>query len=99
MPNWAALHEDDRVVAILSRDSGREAKNELRLRTSDNLFEAMRGEMMTFINDQMSILRNTIIDDALSHETLDHSDINFSCRLAAPASDPADVTATHVQEG
>src|SRR5213594_1055884 len=55
--------------------------------------------MMAFVNDQMSILRNTIIDNALSHETLDHSDINFSCRLAAPASDPANVTATHVQEG
>jgi hypothetical protein len=99
MPNWAALHEDDRVVAILSRDSGGEAKNELRLRTPDNLFEAMRGEMMAFVNDQMSIMRNTIIDDALSHEALDYSDINSSCRLAAPASDPADVTAPHVQEG
>jgi hypothetical protein len=99
MPNRAALHEDNRMVAILSRDSGGEAKNELRLRTSDNLFEAMRGEMMAFVNDQMSILRNTIVDDALSDQTLDHSDINSSCRLAVASSDPADVTATHGQKG
>jgi hypothetical protein len=98
MPNWAALHEDDRMVAILSRDSGGEAKNELRLRTSDNLFEAMRGEMMAFVNDQMPVLRDAIIDNAFAYETLNHSNVELPCRFPPATPNLADVPTVDVKK-
>jgi hypothetical protein len=98
MPNRAALHEDDRVVAVLSRNCRRQSKNKLRFRTPDNLFKAVRGKMMALVDNQMPVLRDAIVDNALAYETLNHSDVEIPCRLPAATPNLADVSTVDVKK-
>jgi hypothetical protein len=42
MPNWAAVHEDDRMVAVLACDGCRQTKDESGLGLPCNLLETVR---------------------------------------------------------
>src|SRR6185436_3312342 len=90
MPHRAALHEDDRMMAILPRDRCRQSSDEPRFRSPDNLFEAVCRQMVTLIDDHMTVFTNAIIDDALVSETLDDRDIQGARRFAASATDASD---------
>ena len=63
MPHRTALHEDDRVVSVLPRHRGRQPGHEPRLRPSGDQLEAVRGQMVAFIHDQVAVAAHTIIDD------------------------------------
>ena len=55
MTHGTALHEDDRMVAVLARDGGGQPRDESRLRPTDDLLEALGGQMMAFIHDEMTV--------------------------------------------
>ena len=55
MAHGAALHEDDRMVAVLARDGGGQPRDESRLRPADDLLEALGGQMVAFVHDEMAV--------------------------------------------
>ena len=85
MPYLAALHEDDRLVTVLSRHRRRKAEYKLRLRPPGHKFEARRREMMTFVDDEMPVIRDEIRYLAPPREALDQGDVDDARRSAASA--------------
>ena len=75
MPDRPALHEDDRVVAILAGDGRRQPEHEPRLGLSRDLLEAVGRQVMALVDDQVAVVGDAIVDDALSDEALNHGDI------------------------
>ena len=75
MANRSALHEDDGVVAVLARDGRRQAHDEPRLGLARHLLEAVRGQVMTFVDDQVAVLGHAIRDDTLPDEALNDGDV------------------------
>ena len=69
--NGTELHEDNRVVAILARHGRRQAEHIAGLSSAGYKLKARRGQVMAFVNDKMTIVRDEIRDFALPHETLD----------------------------
>jgi hypothetical protein len=60
MPHRATLHEDDRMMAILPCNRRRQSRDELRFRTPDDLFKAVRRQMVALIDDHMTIVSGRI---------------------------------------
>ena len=88
--NRPALHEDDRMMAILAADGRGQARDIPGLRPADDLLEALGGQVMAFVNNQMSIVSDDVIHDVLSYQALDDRHIQQSGRLPSSAADPAD---------
>ena len=88
--NRPALHEDDRMVAILAADGRGQACDIPGLRPADDLLEALSGQVVAFVNDEMSIVSDDVTHDVLSYQALDDRHIQQSGRLPASAPDPAD---------
>ena len=99
MTDRAALHEDDRVVAILPRHRCRQAKDISGLGLPRDGFEAHGGQVMAFIDDDMPVIGDQIGDDALSNQALHEGDIDVPGRLLLPAMDNAELVRRDVQEG
>jgi hypothetical protein len=51
----AALHDDDRMMAILANRRRGESQDELRLCLPDHLFESERRNMVALVNNELSI--------------------------------------------
>ena len=79
------------MVAVLPRHRRREAGNEPGLGLPDYQFEAAGGKVMTFINDHMPIVPDTVVDDSLADHALYKRHVDNACWLLSPAADPADV--------
>jgi hypothetical protein len=62
MPHRAALHEDDRVMAIFACQRGGQAGHEFCFGLADHQLEVLSGQVMTFIHDQVTVIRDPIID-------------------------------------
>ena len=60
MTHRAALHENDRVVTVLARHRRRQTKHVTGFRLPSDRFEAHRGDMMAFINDNMPVIGHQI---------------------------------------
>jgi hypothetical protein len=69
--NRSAQHKDDRVVSVLARDRRRESRNEPRLGTTGDLFEALRRDVVASVDDDVPIFSHAIIHDSLPDEALD----------------------------
>jgi hypothetical protein len=79
--NAAALHQDDRMMAILAKRRGRQTEHITHFHLTEHLLEAKRGKMVAFINDNLSIFSHDIFHDAFSIQALKHGNINLSGRL------------------
>ncbi|HEY7188645.1 MAG TPA: hypothetical protein VH436_18945 [Vicinamibacterales bacterium] len=90
MPNWAALHEDDRMVTVLACDGCRQADNKSSFSLACHLFATVRRQVVAFVDDHMAVLGDTVIDDTLADETLNDGDVNPSGRSISSAADPTD---------
>ncbi len=64
MANRSALHEDDRMVAILAGNGRRQSQDIPCLGLTHHLLEARRREVMTLVDDHVTVLGDAIIDDA-----------------------------------
>jgi hypothetical protein len=65
VPNRSALHEDDRMVPVLPRDRRRETGDKSRFGLSRHLLETVCRQVMTFIDNQVTVVGDTIVDDTL----------------------------------
>ena len=84
MPNRAALHEDDRMMAVLAGDGRRQSNDESGLRLPGHLLEAVRRQMMALVDDHMAVFGDAIIHDALADQTLNDADVNVPVGLLRP---------------
>ena len=98
MSNRAALHENDRMVAILARHGRGQPEDISRLCPAGHKLKARRRQMVAFVNDKMTIVRHQVGYFALPHEALDQRDINDTGRLAAPAADDADILRIDIEK-
>ena len=90
MTNRPALHEDDRMVAIFAGDRRGQARDELRLCPADDLLETLSGQVVAFVNNQMSIICHQVTYHVLANQALDDRDVQRPCRLLSSAADSAD---------
>jgi hypothetical protein len=88
-PYRATLHEDDWMMAVFARHGGRQAQHKPCLGTPCHCLKTDGREVMAFVDHEMPIIGNEIIDLTLVNEALDHGDI-YDARRLAPA--PADLT-------
>ena len=51
--------------------------------------------MVAFVDDEMPIIADDIIDFALANQALDQGDVNLTFRLATTAADHADRVTRH----
>lgn len=88
---WSALHEDDGMVAILSRDCRRQAEHVAGFAALCKRLEADSCQMVAFIEDNLPVVRDEVVHLASPYETLDDRDINPAAWVSLPAPDPADI--------
>ena len=88
--NRSAVHEDDRVMAVLARQGGGQPRDVSRLGAPGNLLKAGRREMVTFVHDQMTVLANAIIHHAVANQTLHQRHVQSAGGLLLPSPDAAD---------
>ena len=90
MPHGAALHEDDWMMTVLARHRRGQAQDESRLRPTDHLFEAVRRQVVTFIDDHLPVIGDAIVHDIFADEALNDRHIEQPGRLVAAAANAAD---------
>ena len=84
MPHRPALHDNDRMVAVLASDRGGEPQDEPGLGPADDLLEAPGRQMVTLVHDDLAVLRHAILDDALVDQALNHGHVQRTgCLLVA----------------
>ena len=98
MPHRPALHEDDRMMAVLASDRGGQSQDESRLGPADDLLEAAGREMVALVDDEMTVLRHAILDDALAHQALNDGHVQRTGRFLAAAADAADRLGRQVEK-
>ena len=96
MPDRTALHEDDWMMAILPRNRRRQAEDKTSLRSADDLFEAARRQVVTFVDDHVPIVTDAIVHDAFADEALNdgHIDAARSACVRPPPIRPIDFAGT-----
>src|SRR5215469_375598 len=99
VPYGTTLHENDRMLAILSGDRRRQARHELRLSLAGNLLKALSREMVALIHNEVPIIAHEIVDEAASDHALYHCHIKQASRLCAASADPANSERRHSEEG
>ena len=98
MPHWAALHEDDRVVAVFAGKSGGQADHESRFGPARDEFKAQSGQMMTFINHQVTVISDPIVHCAFVNQALHKGYIQHAGELFPPASKASDGPGRHAEK-
>ena len=95
MSNRTALHEDDRMVAVLACDGCRQANHESGFGLAYHLLDTVRRQVMALIDDHLAVLSDAVIHDTFSDETLNDADINLSSRaISSSAMRPIDFAGT-----
>ena len=99
MPHGTALHEDDGMVSVLPRHRRGQAQDESRLRAADDLLEAVRRQVVTFIDDHLAVVAHAVVHHTVANEALNDGHIEQPGRCVAAAADSTYRLCRHVQEG
>lgn len=87
----AALHEDDGMVSVLAGDGGGEAEDEFGFCASGDEFEALCGEVVAFVDDEVAVVGDEVFDHALANEALDDGDVDPAGECFASAAEVSDL--------
>jgi hypothetical protein len=98
MANGPALHEDDRMVAVLACDGRRQPHDESSLGPACHLLETVCGEVMTFVDNHVPVLGDAVIDHTLPDQALNDGDVEHPSRPASSTADSADRLGGHLEE-
>ena len=98
MTDGPALHEDNRVMAILARHSCGQSGNKFRLCPARHLFKAIRRQMVAFVNNQLAVFCRTVVDNAFANQALNERDINHAAGFASPAANITDRIRTQIEK-
>ena len=85
-----ALHEDDGMVAVFPGDRSGKSQHILCLAAAGDILKTHGGEVMAFIDDEVSVLGDAVIRAGLLVKTLNQGDIDHAGRISFPVSDPTD---------
>ena len=98
VPNGPALHEDDRMMAVLAGHGCGQAYNEPGLGLARHALEALRGDVVTFIDDHVSVLADAVIDDALANKAVNNGDVEGACSTVPATADASDRLRRNAEE-
>ena len=87
--DWATLHTDDRVVSVFSRWRGRQSHNIPSFYLLHHLLKRERGDVMTFINNDLTILGDEVLNLLLAMKALHNGNVHNAGSLRFSASDLA----------
>lgn len=90
MSDGAALHEDDGMVPVLAGDGGGEAEDEFCFGATGHEFEALGGEVVAFVDDEVAVVGNEVFDHALANEALDDGDVDVAGEFLAASAEASD---------
>ena len=97
-PHRTALHEHDRMVAVLARHGRRQPQHVLDLRPARDLLEADGGEMVALVDDEMAVVGDDVVHLVAAHEALNDGNVYDACGLAPAAADLPDGGGGQIQE-
>ena len=92
------LHLGDGLVAIAPLRRGGETDEIARLHLRQNTLEGERRQVVAFIDDDVTVRSNEIVDSFLTDEALHHRHIKLSVRLALTTADLPDVLLVDIEE-
>ena len=99
MTHRPALHEDDRVVAVLARDGRRQSEDESSLCLAGHLFEAVGREVVALVHDQVAVVRDAVVDDTFPDEALNDGDVEQPGWSVSSAADAPNRFRREAEEG
>jgi len=98
IPDRTTLHKDDRVMSVFSGHRRGQSEHKFRLGCSWYRFEADRGQMVTFVDDDVPIMTYEVRDLSLATKALDERDVDDAGGLALAAADHPDPSGCNVEE-
>jgi hypothetical protein len=87
--NRAALHRDDGVMSVFPGYRRRQAEDVSGLRTARDQFEAHGRQMVAFVDHEMPIIADDVVDLPFADKALDQGDVNLTFRFTPAAADHA----------
>jgi len=87
--NRSALHEHDGVMPVFAGDCRGQSREILRLRTPRDLLEAERREVVAFVDDDVTVLGDAVVNRPLAHEALNQCDVERPRKSFSSSSDSA----------
>src|SRR6267378_2299741 len=85
-----ALHKNDRVMTVFSGNRSREPGDVSRLGSACDQLKVPGGQVVAFINNQVSVRPHAVVNDALAYQALHEGDIDLSRKRFPPAAKPPD---------
>lgn len=98
MSDGTALHEDDGMVSVLAGDGGGEAEDKFGFGASGHEFEALRREVVAFVDDEVAVVGDEVFHDAFADETLDDGNVDLSGKFFATTAEAADLFLFEIKE-
>jgi hypothetical protein len=98
MPDRAALHVDDRLVAVAPVGSSRQPDDEACPRLGEHSLERDGGKVVALVDDDVAVVRDEFVDLVVADEALDHGHVDPTRHAALPAPDLADRFRLHAEE-
>ena len=98
MSDGAALHEQGRVLAILSRHGCRQPGDVLRLGSVGDLRETGRRDVVAFVHHHVAVVRDAVVHLPVPDQALNHGDVDPALELLATAAQTTDLTFRNVEK-
>ena len=98
MPDGAALHEERRVLAILSRDGGRQPGDVPRLGPVGDLREAGCRDVVALVHHHVAVVRDAVVHLPVPDQALNRGDVDPALELLATAAQTTDLAFRNVEE-
>src|SRR5262249_51813226 len=71
IPDSTALHQDDRMMTVLTKWRSRQTEHVTRSHVALDLFETERGKVVALIDDHLSIFGYNVVHHALAIQALE----------------------------
>src|SRR5215475_1743302 len=97
--NCSALHEHDGMMPVFSRDCRSQSREVPCLRTARDLLEAVRRKVVAFVDDDMTVADDTIVNHPSTHKALKQSNVESSGKFLSSAADLANQFLRQVKKG
>ena len=98
MPDRATLHEERRVLAILSRHGGRQPGDVACLGPVGDLREAGRRDVVAFVHHHVTVVRDAVVHLPVPDQALDRGDVDPALELLATATQATDLAFRDIEK-
>src|SRR5262249_12811437 len=98
IPDSPALHQDDRMMTVLTKWRSRQTEHVTRPHLAQDLFETERGKVMALIDDHLPIFSYDVVHHALAIQALEKRDVDRASRPPATRTDLANIFQRKIQK-